>query len=194
MKHLLTVLTVMASWTAQAQQPGSCLKLSKIRIADHLLHQYGETRAELTFKARNCYVIEGHPVVVTFEDKPSLQAVVTGTGFSNFDQESVGTATVKAREMSLAVTLKALPSLPVGEHSLHAMVTYQRLDNSGAVKSETVAIQIPFKVAPPKAYSPVKEHSGFLKGLQITGEIVAGIPLLLVMMVWCPISGNCPTC
>lgn len=195
MKNLLVLLVITASWTAQAQQ-ASCLKLSKIRIADHLLHQAGETRAELIFKARDCYVVGGHDnPTVTFEDKPGLQATLSSTGFAHIDQESVGAPIVKAREMSLVMKLKASAGLPLGEHSLHAMVTYQRLDGSGAIISETVAVQIPFKVAPPKPYNPDhKERSGFIKGLELAGEIVLAVPALLIMAIWCPLSGTCPVC
>lgn len=195
MKNLLILLVITASWTAQAQQ-ASCLKLSKIRIADHLLHQAGETRAELIFRARDCYVVSGHESpTMTFEDKPGLQAQVAATGLGHFDQESVGTTMVKAREMSVVINLTAWPTFPLGEHSLHAMVTYKRLDSSGAVVPETIAVQIPFKVAPPKPYNPDhKERSGFIKGLELAGEIVLAVPALLIMAIWCPLSGTCPTC
>ena len=194
MKNLLVLLIITASWTAKAQQPPSCLKLSKIKIADHLLHRAGETRAELTFKAGDCYVVVARfdRTAVTFEDEPGLQADLNSTGFSHIDQLSVGTPMVKAQEMSVMIELKASPDLPLGEHSLHALVTYQRLDSSGAVVPETLAVQIPFKVAAPKVSQ--KERSGFLKGLEIAGEIVLAVPALLIMAVWCPISGTCPTC
>jgi len=188
------LLVVLASWTAQAQQRASCLKLSKIKIAD-LLHQSGETRAELTFKAHDCYVVQRRELAaVMFENKPGLQAVVSSTGFGHFDQESVGTPTVNAQEMSLVMTLKASPDLPVGEHSLHAMLTYQRLDSSGVPTPETIAFQVPFKVAPAKVYKPPKEKSAFVKGLETAGLVVVAIPAILIMMVWCPISGECPSC
>ena len=92
----------------------------------------------------------------------------------------------------MVVNLTAWPTFPVGEDSLHAMVTYQRLDASGAVVPEALAVQIPFKVAPPKP--PHKEASGFLRGLEITGEVIVAIPLVVAMMIWCPISGTCPSC
>jgi len=193
MKNLLVLLIITVSWTAQAQQPASCLKLSRIKITDHLLHQAGETRAELLFKTRDCYVVSGFDrPTMTLEDMPGLQVALSSTGFSHIDPQSVGTAMMKAREMSVSLDLKASPGLPLGEHSLHAMVSYQRLDSSGAVVPETIAIQIPFKVAPPRA--PQKEKSSLLHGLAITGEIIVGIPLFVVMMIWCPISGTCPSC
>ena len=97
------------------------------------------------------------------------------------------------KEIAVSLKLTASPDLPVGESTLHGMLTYQAA-KGGVVAPETLAFSVPLKVAPPKPYQPPNEPSGFVKGLEIVGEIVVGIPLLLVMMIWCPISGECPNC
>ena len=94
----------------------------------------------------------------------------------------------------MSLKLIASPDLPVGESSLHGMLTYQAVNGAGVAAPATLAFNIPLKVAPPKPYKPDKESSGFVKGLEIAGEIIAGIPLFIVMLIWCPFSGECPSC
>lgn len=186
---ILFALTIAA--TAQAQQhPADCLKLKKVEIASHVIHQHSQTLAELTLKVKNCHIIEEHEqTTITFESKPGLDVTVDDIAFRRSDD-----GTAKIKEVSVAMRLIALPELPVGESTLRGTLTYQALNDAGVIVSERQPFDIPLKIAPPKPYKPDNEPSGFVKGLEIAGEILVGIPLLIVMMIWCPISGQCPDC
>ena len=97
--------------------------------------------------------------------------------------------------MSVSLQLVASPILPVGEHQLRAIVSYQAVDRAGAIVPESLAISIPFKVAPPK---PPEKPNEFVEGLKKTGVVlveIAAIPVFLVWaLIYCPISGQCPEC
>ena len=194
MKHLILVIAIL-SGMAQAQQPANCLELKKVKITDHLLHQLGDTRAELTFKARNCRLLDiPEKPALTFESQPELTVTVNKVQLRDLDEESAGTGIAKAKEMLIEVKLSAW-NMPVGEHQLRGIVTYQTVNNSGAITPESLAISLPFKVAPPK---PPHQPNEFVEGLKTTGEILTAIvlsPVILVaMLIYCPISGNCPDC
>ena len=194
MKHMILVIAVLAGSAQAQQQPANCLELKKVKIADHVLHQQGQTQAELTLKVKNCSIVEEHAqTTVTFESKPGLDITLDDIAFRRFDDGSVGESSTKVKEVSVSLKLTASPDLPVGESTLHGMLTYQAA-NGGVGAPETLDFNVPLKVAPPKPYQPPKKPSGFVKGLEIAAEIVVGIPLLLVMMIWCPISGECPDC
>jgi hypothetical protein len=203
MKSLLISLIAIAACTAQAQQPGPCLKLSKVRIDRHVLHQQDETTGQLTFKTRGCYILHGNELpVMTFEPKPELDVTLSNARFGRVDPSSVGTATEKAEEMLVTLRFIASPDLAVGEHTLRALLTYNVEDKSGKVSSEALAIAIPFKVAPHKPYEKVAlpendrphEESAFVHGLKIAGMIVVGIPLFIALAVMCLTTGNCWEC
>jgi hypothetical protein len=57
-----------------------------------------------------------------------------------------------------------------------------------------VALDVPVKVAPLPQEKPVTEPNGFMKGLEVVGEIVVGIIILPIMLIYCPLSGQCPSC
>ncbi len=203
MKALLLLVIAIATCAAHAQQPTPCLKLSKVKIDRHVLHQQDETMAQLTFKTHGCYVLHGNELpVMTFETKPELDVTLSNTRFAQLDPSSAGTATEKAQEMLVSLKLIASPDLAVGEHTLRGLLTCNVADKSGNVSSETLAIAIPFKVAPHKPYQNVAlpdngrphQDSAFVHGLKIAGMIVVGIPLFIAMIIWCPISGQCSTC
>ena len=188
MKTLIALLIAMMVCSAHAQQPAPCLKLSKIKIDRHMLHQQDETMAQLTFKAHGCYVLHGNELpVMTFETKPELDVTLSNTRFGRLDPSSAGTGTEKAQEMLVWLRFIASPDLAVGEHTLRGLLTYKVADKSGNVSSETLAIAIPFKVAPPVVH---KQRSAFMKGLAQTGQIIRDIPMVLLMLVVCPFA-NC---
>jgi hypothetical protein len=87
--------------------------------------------------------------------------------------------------MLVSLRFIASPDLAVGEHTLRGLLTYNVADKSGNVSSETLAIAIPFKVAPPVVH---KQRSAFMKGLARTGQIIVEIPMLLLMLVVCPFA------
>lgn len=191
MKHLILVIAILtAAAQLQAQQPASCLELKKIKIDHHLLHQQGETQAELTFKARRCSVLQGpEKPDLAFASEPGISVQVREVTFIPVDDRSSG----RAKEMRVSVRLVASPETLVGEHQLHGIMKYQIANSAGDVTPESLAISIPFKVAPPKS-----DKNEFVEGLKTTGLVLAEIaaaPVFLVfMMIWCPISGECPTC
>ena len=205
MKHLILLIAILAcSAQAQAQsQPANCLQLKKVKI-NRLLHQEEVTWAELTLKTKDCSVVEEHDrLTVTFVGKPGLDVTLQDIGFKRSDDESGGNspAEVKVKEVSVTLRLMAAPDLPVGESTLHGMLTYLAVDHAGAVSPETLAFDIPLRVAPPKPYKPYKPQdkpSAFMKGLKQTGvialEAIIPVPALLFMLIYCPISGDCPTC
>lgn len=202
MKCFFALLIGLVCAAAQAQQTAPCLKLSKVLIANHVVRQQEDTIAKLIFKARNCAVAEARDrTVPTFESSPGLEVSVSDLLFMDLEEEA-GTGITVARQVSLSLKLSASPDLPVGEHTLRGLLSYQVIDSSGNPAPETLAIGFPFKVAPHKPYKEValpdygrpQQESGFVHGLKIAAMIVVGIPLVLAMMIWCPISGDCPTC
>src|SRR5215470_1230936 len=147
MKHLILVIAILTAVAAQAQQPGNCLKLKKVKIDHHMLHQQDETVAQLTFKARNCSLLTGREKPdFTFADEPGLFVGVKDIRFGEADENAAG----RTKEMSVSVKLIASVSLPVGEHELRGIVKYQAVGSAGTITPESLAITIPFKVAPPK--------------------------------------------
>ena len=199
MKHLVVVIAILGTLGfahGQGQPSGNCLELKKVKIADHVVHQWGDTRAELTFKAKNCRVIDTpERATVTWETQPGLAVQVSSIGLEDIDQQSAHHPPFQAGEMTITVNLEAWRDLAVGEHELRGIVTYQAISSSGVIATESLPISLHFEVAPPK---PPKGKNEFVEGLKTTGEVVAGIALLpvflVVMLVYCPISGECPDC
>ena len=195
MKFSFLLLIALACGAAQAQQPAPCLELRKVTIANHVLHRQGETEAKLKFKTRNCYLVQGQDEPsATFESKPDLDVAVSSIGFHDFDQTSMGTSVVKARELSLSLRLVASPALPTGEHNLRAMLSYRAARADGTITPETLAFDIPFKVAPAKLPHLNKKPSAFVKGLEIAGIAVIAIPVYVIWFVACLVSGQCGSC
>jgi len=205
MKRLI-LMTALLAGIAQAQPRAKCLELKKVKIDHHLLHQWGEIRAELTFKTHNCHLVAnpGTPTL-TFASRPGLSVNVEKVRFGHTDEPgdgapATGASIAKAKELSVALKLSATPTVLVGEHELQGIVSYQTVNSAGDVTPESLAIAIPYKVAEPL---PVRgEHSKFVPGLQDAGrstlEIVGGIVLLPFILpfvlIWCPLSGQCPDC
>jgi hypothetical protein len=201
MKRFFAVLIALACGAAQAQQP--CLRLSKVVISNHFVRQQEDTVAKLTFKTRNCAIAEVRDgTSVMFESLPGLDVVVSEVGFKHTDNARAATGVVKAQELSLSLKLLASPDLAVGEHTLRSFLAYQVIDGSGNPAPEAQMISFPFKVIPHKPYKKVAlpdydrphQDSAFVHGLKTAGMVVAVIPILIFMLVWCPFSGTCPTC
>jgi hypothetical protein len=204
MKLLSFVLLIaLACGAAQAQQPVPCLRLSKIVISNHVVRQQEDTVARLTFKARNCAIAEvSDRTIATFESLPGLDVAVSEMGFKHTAEARAATGIVKVRELSLSLKLSASPDLAVGERTLHGLLIYQVIGAPGNPAPETLLISVPFKVIPHKPYKKVAlpddgrphQESGFVHALKTAGMFVALIPIFVFMLVWCPISGTCPTC
>lgn len=198
MKHLILIIAILTGSThvvAQAQQFAHCLELKNVKLASHVLHQWGDTRAELTFKARNCQVVDApQRASIVWETQPGLRAEVSSVGLEDIDQQSAHQPPFRAGKMTITVKLDAV-NPPVGEHELRGIVTYQAVNSAGVTATESLPISMQFKVGPPK--QPEKKNE-FVEGLKTTGEVLAGIaltPVVLVMLlIYCPISGECPTC
>jgi hypothetical protein len=203
MKFSFVLLIALVCAAAQAQQPVPCLSLSKVVVSNHAVRQQEDTVARLTFKAKNCAIAEvGDSTIATFESSPGLDVAVSEVGFKHMDEARAATGVAKARELSLSLKLSASPDLGVGEHTLHGLLTYQVIDASGNPAPEALTISFPFKVIPHKPYKKVAlpdygrphQDSAFVHGLKTAGMIVALIPIFAFMLVWCPLSGTCPTC
>ena len=203
MKFPFVLLIALACGAVQAQQPVPCLSLSKVVISNHAVRQQEDTVARLTFKARNCAIAElRDDTEAIFESLPGLDVTVSEVGFKHMDEARAATGVAKARELSLSLKLSASPDLAVGERTLHGLLTYQVIDDSGNPAPEALVISFPFKVIPHKPYKKVElpdygrphQDSAFVHGIKTAGMIVVGIPLFIVMAMVCLTTGNCWEC
>ena len=192
MKHLILAISILAAGISQAQEAAKCLTLSKVKLQHHVLHQEDENMAELTFRTHKCHVLEGpEKPGITFAAEPGLYVLVNEVRFTHDEAQTGG----GAKEMRVSVKLVASATMPVGEHQVRGIVSYQTASIAGTIAPESLAISIPFKVAPPR---PPARKNGFVKGLKSTGVVLAEIALVPIWLLWvlvyCPISGDCPTC
>jgi len=195
MKHLILLIVIMAGAATQAQQTRPCLKLSKVKIADKVLHQNGTAQVELTFEGQHCYVFNGAPDQARawpeFELQPvsGLDTRVTGRGAARFDQTTVGAQIFRAQEISATLQVAVAPDLSLGKHSLPGQVRYNVMDGLGNVSEETLAFDVPLKVEGPSKHASsagfnrppdfFERHPVWSKVL-IPFAIVAFIPLSLI--------------
>ena len=195
MKGLFLALIVLAACAAQAQPLSPCLKLTKVEIDHHMLRQQDESKATLSFKAQNCYILDSpQGPAAMFEDLPGLDIVTEETRFARFNVG--GPLVMRARELSMSWRLTASPDLSVGEHTLHALLIYYAADKSGKIFRETLAFELPLKVAPPKAYHPPKMPAALVRALETAGDALATlleIPIWIVLTIACALGGDC-TC
>ena len=169
MKHLILVIAVLAGSAQAQQQPKSCLELKKVKVAHHVLRQHGQTQAELTLKVKNCEIVEQRQqTTVTFESKPGLDVTLQSVAFRHFDESAPGHSATEIREVVLFLDLAASTEFPVGESTVHGMLTYQALDGGSAVP-RNVALNFLLKVAPLPPGKPIKKHSAFVNGLERIG-------------------------
>jgi len=196
MKSALVFIVMLVSCAAHAQQqPANCLKLKKVKLPQHVLHQRTQVLAEVTLKVKNCLIVEDHQqTTVTFESMPGLHVTLDDVVFQRPKDAGVGESSTNVREVVLLLNLAASPGLLVGETTLHGMLTYQAIRNGAAVAPETVALDVPLEVAPPVHEKLFQEPNAFVKGLEVFGEIVVGIIALPIMLIYCPLSGQCPDC
>ena len=194
MKHLILVIAMLAAAAAAHAQQPNCLVLKKVKIADHVLHQQGETLATLTLKVKNCEIIADHQqTTVTFESLRGLDVALDDIAFRRPEDEDQGASLNQVREVTVILKLTASPDFPVGETTLHGMLTYQAV-SGGSVVPKTVGLSIPVKVEWPQPPKQHTEPNAFVQGLEIAGEIMLGIIALPIMLIYCPLSGECPTC
>ena len=198
-KSILLIIALAAA--AQAQQAVPCLRLSK--VTDNTVTQQESTIAQLTFKAQNCAVLHLEGLTTaTFVSLPGLDMSVMYFTFTDLDETPAGAGNQKASELSLLLRLSPSPDLAVGEHTFHGLLTYQVLDASGNPAPETLPIDFPFTVAPPKPYKAVappnngapQEETGFVHGLKTAGMVIVGIPIFIVLALVCTFTGNCWEC
>jgi hypothetical protein len=197
MKSLLISLIALAACTAQAQQP--CLKLKKVKI-EKQLRQYDATLVRLTFAAKDCDILTDSlgkqtPTLDLDQAPAGITARLEAVEAHRVDQSTVGTGTLKAREISTIITLTSLAPSAVGDFTLFGTLHYNTVDSAGTIKPESLAFLFPFQVAPPKQQA---EKNSFAEGLKKTGIVAAQIivapVLILFMLIYCPISGQCPDC
>ena len=202
MKRSILLVIALAT-AAQAQQAIPCLSLSKVTVTGHALRQQESTIAKLTFKARNCAVVDlPARTTATFESSPGLDISVSDVRFKDLDETPASAGSQKARELSLWLTLSASPDFAIGEHTPHGILTYQVIDASGNPAPETLAIDFPFKVVPHKPYEKVAppdngtphEESAFVEGLKTAGMVIVGIPIFIALALECMFTGNCWEC
>lgn len=195
MKALFILLMALATG-AHAQQPTPCLKLKKTEIEKRVLHQNGATQATLTFEGKHCYVLnksenigrQGPVLEVT--TPPGISATAEGVGAVLFDPEKVRLADFKPGQIAAKLHLTATPEAALGRHSLPVLVHYQVMDGLGNDHDETIAFDVPVKVAPAEHISQPgpgfeKRHPVWAKVL-LPFEIVAMIPLFILagLMGW----------
>jgi hypothetical protein len=166
-----------------------------VKILQHVLHQRTQVLAEVTLQVKNCYIVEDHQqTTVTFESMPGLYVTLDDVAFQRPKDAGAGESSTNVKEVAVWLKLAASPDFPVGKTTLHGMLTYQAVGNGGAVAPETVALDVPVKVAPLPQEKPLTERNGFMKGLEVAGQIVVGIIILPIMLIYCPLSGQCPSC
>src|SRR5262249_266460 len=104
-----------------------------------------------------------------------------------------GTAALKAREISTVIYLDATAQSMPGDYTFLGTLHYSTVDSNGTVKPESLAFSFPLEVKPPER--PEGENA-FVEGLKNTGKMTAAIALLpialLLVLIYCPISGQCP--
>jgi len=190
MKHLILVIAILAGANqSQAQPTADCLELKKVKISDHVLHQQGWTQATVTFKVKDCEIIEDHQqTTVQFESPRGLDVTLDDIAFRRPDNPAQGASSNQVKEMTVTLKLAASPWLPAGETTLRGMLTYRTV-SGGAVVAKTIGLSIPLKIAPPERDHPVRE--GFRNALVVVAEIVGGIVFLPVWLIYCPISRQC---
>lgn len=187
MKRFFVLLIGLACAAAQAQQT-PCLKLTKVKVADHVLHQNGVTRIELTFEGRHCYVSGGslglpyQRPVVDVESGRGLIAEFKYISASRLNETPVGLGVLRAQELSAILNVIATDGLDLGEHKLPGRIHYAVVDSQGNMSDETLNFEVPIKVAPPvKPPGPSfsERHPVWAKVL-LPFEIIALFPLWIL--------------
>lgn len=195
MKALFVLFIALAAG-AHAQQPTPCLKLKKTEIEKRVLHQNGATQATLTFEGKHCYVLnksenigrQGPVLEVT--TPPGISATVESVGVVLFDPAKVRLADFKPGQIAANLQLTATEEAVPGRHSVPVLVHYQVMDGLGNVHDETLAFNVPVKVAPVEhirqpAPGFSERHPVWAKVL-LPFEVIALIPLFILagLMGW----------
>jgi hypothetical protein len=140
-------------------------------------------------KVKDCEILEDHQQsTLTFASKAGLIVTVDDITFHRSEAATGGKPSNQVDELEVLLTLRASRELFIGENTLQGMFSYQ-VANGGAVISANTAISVPLEVEPPRAaYS---EESRVRQAWVAVAEIVGGIVLLPIWLIYCPISGQC---
>lgn len=177
-----------------AQQPAPCLKLTKVKVDNHVLHQNSATQVQLTFEGQHCYVFSGSIArpnewpFIDFESVPGITIEDThGIDASRLDQS--GAIPFRAQALTETFTMIAGSGLELGEHKIPGHIHYKVVDGQGNMSDETLAFEIPLKVKEPKILKPgpydrpdlsfSDKHPVWNKIL-LPLEIIAFIPLFIL--------------
>ncbi len=198
MKRILPFIfaLALAPMVSRAQEPQRCLELKNVKIAGHNLRPGNDAHAELAFKARDCQLVDGpEKPIMTLEAESGMSATPSKLRFQHHGAPIAGTTAMKAKELSVEIKLATAWGLPSGEHKVQGVVNYQVVDGTGTIKPESLTFAFPFQVAPARLGG---DQNSFVQGLKNTGVVVAEIALFpliaLFMLIYCPISGECPDC
>jgi len=196
MKSLFVSLIVIATCAAQAQQPAPCLKLSKVTVEKHVLHQDSEADVNLVFVGQHCYVFSGSPAqgrqwpVFELQSEPGLTVSTAFAGLSRFDQTTVGASILRAGEVEVRVHLAASSDFALGGHKLPGLIRYKVMDGLGNISDQALSFEVPITVAkaePVHVPGPPfdQRHPVWAKVL-LPLEIIAFIPLFILagLMGW----------
>lgn len=194
MKILILFALALAT-TIQAQQPAPCLQLTQAKVDHRVLRRGAATDVKLKFEAGKhnggpCYVVTesaavgSHLPVLEIQNAPGVSAKVGVVGALRFDQASVGSATVKAQEISATIILTASSAATLGEHTLAGTVRYKSIDIQGNVSDEALSFDVPIKVEQAKSNTPEfpERHPVWARVL-LPFEILALIALLPLVIV-----------
>ncbi len=201
MKYLLAFLLTALSCGAQTPGKAPCLKLTKVKISRHVLHQGGKMDMRLTFTGNPCSFLtaprnpdEGAPTTVTAREMPTitfkpetdLEAKIVRT---RYDRRLSPTT---ARKMTIDLELRSTGELrPRDWWNVQALMTTRMADSAGNISTEKVPVDFSFRAAPARKPGDFPDPPDALK---TTGLIILGValsPVLLVVGVICWVSGGC---
>ncbi|HKD81992.1 MAG TPA: hypothetical protein VKH81_20025 [Candidatus Angelobacter sp.] len=182
----LILATIVVATAVHAQQSTPCLKLTKVKVDNHVLHQTDTTQLHLTFVGQHCYVFRGslgRPnewPFIDFKNVPGMVIESThGLDASRLDQSSDGAKTFRAQELSGTFNVTAVSGLELGEYKIPGEIHYKVVDSQGTMSNETLAFEIPLKVKESKPESFSDEHPVWARIL-LPLEIVALFPLWIL--------------
>lgn len=187
----LILATILAATVAHAQQTAPCLKLTKVKVDNHVLHQNSATQIKLTFEGQHCYVFSGSIArpnewpFIDFEGVPGIAIESThGLDAARLDQSSAGAGTFRAQELSASFNVIAFPGLELGEHKIPGHIHYQVVDSQGNMSDETLAFEFPLQVKEPQRISPTyydRPPVGFAEKHPVWNKVL--LPLVIIAFI-----------
>ena len=187
MKTFVALLIVLAAAGARAQSPTPCLKLKKVKVENHVLHQNSETDVTLVFAPKHCSVLRGVHAPGTYwpdleiQSEPELTASQRDLPLPG--PEPAAADAFSSREEVLAkVHLSASGNLVLGAHRLPGVVHYKVIDNLGNVSDESLSFEVPITVARPEPVRlPFEERHPVWAKVLFPFEMIALFPLVIVV-------------